>query len=445
VGTPTQALELVAAEWDDIGTEGIFHVSPTAFDFQYLVQQRCISSRGYSIPADLAVGGFIRFEHPVTGTGSAGDTDLAYGVHFKNASTVYNGQGVGFGDSEFYHWLNGASGNNLMMEAGVVKTFGTTPTHVHLSGETVATRVTRTSADLWTIDYSVGGTQIVDTCTFGHAHAFRHCHEYLGILSNNSSKSAYVASTTVTYDKWHPRTVNYGLQQDDQNALVCSNGGGDALFLVSNSDFHVATPMHAAGAITQHQDRFDYPCPVTSTFYVGLDGIKYKASDPEASIELHVGEQKYGRPLLSRLRSGNVIEIDMTGICRSNGTGDEILYIEVYLGEIRLGHSSSTNKMSKSGTTDRPFNLHLTMTTPSSQFVQFSTIPVRMRGLFSYHNYHTTNTHIISGFGLEDAGASVPVDDPGELRIVASWLGGTSSACWVEMMSTRYSCTGFNT
>jgi hypothetical protein len=182
-----------------------------------------------------------------------------------------------------------------------------------------------------------------------------------------------------------------------------------------------------------------------STFYVSLEGGRYKASDPETSVELHVGERGYGSPLVRRLRPGNVIEIDMTGLCRSNGAGDEILYIEVYLGGIRVGHSSSTNKMSKSGTTDRPFNLHLTMTTPSSQFVQLSTIPVRLSGLFSYHNYNATNTHLISGFGIDDEGASVPVDEPGELRIVASWLGGTSSACWIEMMSTKYSCTGFNT
>jgi hypothetical protein len=265
------------------------------------------------------------------------------------------------------------------------------------------------------------------------------------MLNTNSDAQGEFQNPSVSYDGWLPTDANYYLTQDSVNALECNDTTGTNVFRLSTSDFHIATPLHAAGAITQHQDRFHFPCPVVSTFYVALNGIRYKANDAAQGTELHVGENGYGAPLVRRLRPGNVIEIDMTGLCRSNGTGDEILYIEVYLGDVRVGHSSSTNKLSKSGTTDRPFNLHLTMTTPSSQFVQFSTIPVRMRGLFSYHNYHTTNTHIISGFGIDDEGASVPVDEPGELRIVASWLGGTSSACWIEMMSTKYSCTGFNT
>jgi hypothetical protein len=444
-GLPTQVAEL--AEWDDVGTEGV-NISPGAVNFTWMKLQRCVSSKGYFIPAHIEVGGWIKFQHTVSNLAGPFDTHMMYGVHFKNESTVYASQGVGIGESEYYHWLNADNGN-LLMEKGIVKTLGTTPPYDHQNGNTVATRVTRTSEDLWTIEYSLADsqiwyTQINETCTFGSVYALRHCHVYMGILNTDDEKSQHIYDPVLTYDKWNPTTVNYAIGQNTQNTLVCSNGG-DALFLVSNSDCHVATPMHAAGAITQLQDRFDFPVPVVSTFYVGLGGVKYKANNPEASTELHVGEQKYGSPLLPRLRSGNVIEIDMTGICRSNGTGDEILYLEVYLGEIRLGHSSSTNKMSKSGTTDRAFNLHITITTPSAQFVRFSIIPVRMIGLFSYHNYHTTDTHIISGFGLEDVGASVTVDDPGELRIVASWLGGTSSACQVEMMSTRYSVTGFNT
>jgi hypothetical protein len=74
-------------------------------------------------------------------------------------------------------------------------------------------------------------------------------------------------------------------------------------------------------------------------------------------------------------------------------------------------------------------------------------VTVRTIGLMAYHNWIATGSHGISGFGITDNGLTpqVAVDDPGELRVVASWLNSSGSADSIQMLSTKYSCTGFNT
>jgi hypothetical protein len=442
---PTQVVDTLAWQWEDVGTAGVEHLYPNTITFTYMTLQRCVSSRGFFVPAHLDVGGWIKFEHPVTGTAST--PDLMYGVHFKDASTVYEMQDVGFGESEFYHWLNGTTGtNNLMMQNGVVETLGTTPTHVHADGETVSTRVTRTSADLWTIDFTAGVTQITETCSFGSEYAYKHCHEYMGILSTDTGKSATITSTTVTYAQWNPTSVNCALHQDAQNALVCTNEGGDELFHVSDSDCIISQPLVTAHSIGTHAALFGYQCPVQTVFYSSVVGGVYAGGGP-ASRELHIGESGYGSPFIPRLRPGNIYEVSIDGLLKCSAHNTTTCYIEVFIGVVKVASCAVGDKLGTETFKALPFSINFKIVVPQIQFVRFPATTVRTIGLFKYHNWSFNNSHGISGFGIQDyqLNTQVPIDSPGELRVVASWVNSTGAGDTIEMLSTKYSCTGFNT
>jgi hypothetical protein len=449
-GLPTQAAELVAGVWDDVGTEGVNHLSPGVVDFTWMKLQRCVSSKGYFIPAHLEVGGWIKFQHTVGNLAGPFDTHMMYGVHFKDGSTVYAAQDVGFGESEFYHWLNADNGNNLM-EKGVVKTLGTTPVYDHQNGNTVATRISRTSEDLWTIEYSIADTQIWytqinETSTFDSEYALRHCHVYMGILNTDDEKSQHIYAPVTTYDKWTPTTVNYNLEQDSKNALVCSNEGGDELFLVSNSDCTISQPLTTTHGIRAQSALFGYPCAVPTVFYTSVAGPLY-AGDGPASRELHIGDSIYGTPFVPRLRPGGIIEVEIDGLLKCAAQNTTTCFIQVYLGVVQIGGCAAGDKLGRETSKVIPFNIKFKVVVPQIQFVRFNVTTVRTIGMMTYHNWTITSSHGISGFGITDYGLNpeVPIDTPGELRVVASWLNSSGAGDTIEMLSTRFSSSGFHT
>jgi hypothetical protein len=292
----------------------------------------------------------------------------------------------------------------------------------------------------------VAGIQINETCTFGSEYALKHCHEYMGILSSDDDTSAYVASTTVTYDKWDPTTVNYGLQQNTNNALVCSNEAGDELFLVSDSDCTISQPLVTTHSIGVQSSLFGYPCPVPMVFYTSVAGPLYAGNGP-ASRELHIGESVYGSAIVPRLRCGNIIEVEIDGDLKCVAHNTTTCYIQVYLGVVKIGGCAVGDKLGQETFKAIPFNIRFKVVIPQVQFVRFPATTVRTIGLMTYHNWSFTNSHGIAGFGITDYGLNtqVPIDNPGELRVTASWLNSSGAGDTIEMLSTKYSCTGFNT
>jgi hypothetical protein len=94
-----------------------------------------------------------------------------------------------------------------------------------------------------------------------------------------------------------------------------------------------------------------------------------------------------------------------------------------------------------------PFSLKFKMVVPEpSSHTLDSISTVRASGMFMYHGINVPSSAGMSGFGLTDHGeVSVGINYPGELRVRFSWMNPAASGDRVQMLSTKYSCTGFNT
>jgi hypothetical protein len=439
-GMPTTVAEFEAFEWDDIGTEGVtVQDPPSSVNFDLSFVRRAVSSKGYFIPAQLDIGGWIKFRHTVSGLAGLFDSQLMTGVHFPHSGSKYNGPEVGMDATEFYSWYNGGFSSIVIVEGGVVKSVPRP--YIDIQNDTsVITRVTRTSENLWTVEFRASGVWISDSCTFGSSFAHKHCHMYMGIIGEYGEKSAYIHSPQVIHSQWYPVAEDYTLKQDTENSLVCADMGGNTLLSISTSECKINQPLTTTQGISAHSDFFGYPCPVTSVFFSASEGEPYDAD--MASREMHIADTFFGVPNIPQIRPNNIYEIDMRGIITCFQHHITTLYVEVLLDTTVIVSSEYTSTMeSLPGIV--PFSLQFQMVMPIISTDTLDSIStLRGSGMFTYHGIREPTQAGMSGFGLTDhGGVTIGINYPGQLRVRFTWINADPGDR-VQMLSTKYSCTG---
>jgi hypothetical protein len=145
------------------------------------------------------------------------------------------------------------------------------------------------------------------------------------------------------------------------------------------------------------------------------------------------------------LRPGNIISVDIDGLITVEQHNVTTCMIDIYMGIVKIGGCSVTDTMSSG--TNVAFNINFQVVVPQPDFLRYPGVPVRTIGMMTYHNWTSTGSHGIAGFGITDYGLNtqVQIDAPAELRVVASWINSSGSGDTIEMISTKYSYTGFNT
>lgn len=446
IGVPPQASTLALGEWDFIGTPGVVEISPSHVNFEPYSDVRAISSKSYFIPADLEVGGWVRYEYTVTGMVSALRVPL-FGIHFKNAATKYSGFGTGFGESEYYHSLRGHASNSVIAKGGVVNN-PSSPGYAIPNDSRVATRVMRTSAIQWTIThYFASGlaalTPVAYVTTFGEENAAKFCHAFAGVFTTNEN-SAQFSLPAVEYDRWHPVETSYTLEQNADNELECNDSTGANIFRCSANSYEISKPLVTDKGIAGNKGLFGYPCPVTSTYYAAHSGLSY-IGIIGLPFELHVGSQSFGSPFIPRITPGAVFNIDASGILSTSGTNC-VISLSVYIGNTLICTSSPAYKLVKNNT-ERVWTLHATIIPKTTNF-NTGTVFCAGNGMFTYHSESKDDAKdSIEGFSLYDGGVAVgiPIIAPGDLRIVGEWDAAATAIDAISMIGCKFTYSGFNT
>ena len=442
-GTPPQADALVLGHWDFIDTPGVVEVASDHVDFIPADGIRAISSKEYFIPNDLEIGGWVRFEYTVTGQVSAQRFPF-FGVHFKNAATKYFGFGTGFGSTEYYHKLRGHASNSVI-EKGVTANTPSSPGFAVPNDSRLATRVRRTSPSEWTIThYFADGidplTPIVYESTFGLESGSKFCHAFAGVLFTGET-SAEFSVPTIEYDRWHPISNSYTIEQNAGNELECNDSTGINIFRCSPNSYEISKPLVTELGIAGNRGLFGYPCPVTSSFYAAHSGDVYTGADV-GPFELQRGNDSFGNPFLPRVTPGNVFTMDLTGVL-STGGGDSDFVISVYVGAVLM--CSSVGTVLAQNNVDRVWSLHATII-PKTTNLATGTVSCASTGLFTYHNKITDVKDTVEGFSIYDGGVDsvIPLTAPGSLKIEAQWSTG-DIVDEIAMIGCKYTYSGFNT
>ena len=385
-GMIPNATQLKTGLWDDslnlVNTTIVDNL--VTFPLQNL--KRSVASKYFFIPNDISIGGFCEFSLQIVSY----DAFVTLGLLFKDASNVFYGTDTFNSVNHWYAIFDdpGTANINLYYIAGQFVGYLNSQT-INPLNSTIKTRITRTAADTWSIQYGKGALYTNEPITFGPELSNKFVYLTCGMNRGISGTNVYRA-TDFIYNLWNPSTNDYTIKQNADNDFVFIDNSNTNLLRMNPNICQIYQTMITERSLNINRSIFPAGAQVGATFYQAIIGPNITGL---SHINFHTGITTFGNINIPQLSMGNIIKYKLSGLIKT-GSANQYLDIQIWagipnaVGSVLIGQSDRDTEIAKD-LLNRYFEMTINVVPSAINFTN-GTVEVKTYGSYSYNNKFNT-------------------------------------------------------